>query len=105
MIRYVYIIRLVVVDEVDDDFFDEKKILFINFWEISRLLVLFIDKSFVKLLFGSLFQKSLVKGRSFLELSLVKDIELMRRQVLERKLEDEERKKSELKKKKKKIVF
>lgn len=55
MIRYVYIIRLVVVDEVDDDFFDEKKILFINFWEISRLLVLFIDKSFVKLLFGSLF--------------------------------------------------
>lgn len=105
MIRYVYIIRLVVVDEVDDDFFDEKKILFINFWEISRLLVLFIDKSFVKLLFGSLFQKSLVKGRSFLELSSVKDTELMRRQVLERKLEDEERKKSELKKKKKKIVF
>lgn len=105
MICYVYIIRLVVVDEVDDDFFDEKKILFINFWEISRLLVLFIDKSFVKLLFGSLFQKSLVKGRSFLELSLVKDTELMRRQVLERKLEDEERKKSELKKKKKKIVF
>lgn len=105
MICYVYIIRLVIVDEVDDDFFDEKKILFINFWEISRLLVLFIDKSFVKLLFGSLFQKSLVKGRSFLELSLVKDTELMRRQVLERKLEDEERKKSELKKKKKKIVF
>lgn len=63
MIRYVYIIRLVVVDEVDDDFFDEKKILFINFWEISRLLVLFIDKSFVKLLFGSLFQKSQI-GRA-----------------------------------------
>ncbi|KAK3105749.1 hypothetical protein FSP39_004773 [Pinctada imbricata] len=49
--------------------------------------------------------KSPWKGSSSTETSPVKDSELLRRQALERKLEDEERKKQEPKKKKKKIAF
>lgn len=105
MTRYAYITRPVAADEADDDSLDEKKTPSINSWETSRLPASLTDKSPVKSSPGSSPQKSPAKGRSSSESSPVKDTELMRRQALERKLEDEERKKSEPKKKKKKIAF
>lgn len=105
MTRYAYLTRPVVTDEADDDSLDEKKTPSINSWETSRLPASLTDKSPVKSSPGSSPQKSPAKSRSSSESPPVKDTELMRRQALERKLEDEERKKNEPKKKKKKIAF
>lgn len=105
MTRYAYLTRPVTADETDEDSVNEQKTPSLNSWETSRLPASLTDKSPEKTSPGSSPRKSPAKGSSSTETSPAKDTEMMRRQALERKLEDEERKKNEPKKKKKKIAF
>ncbi|XP_061188608.1 non-homologous end-joining factor 1-like [Saccostrea echinata] len=104
MTRYAYLTRPVAAEETTDESVDDKKTPSVNSWEINRLPASLADRSPVKSVNNSP-QKSPAKSSSSEEPSPVKDSELLRRQALERKLEDEERKKNEPKKKKKKIAF
>lgn len=104
MTRYAYLTRPEAADSTEESMEDKKTTPSVNSWESNRFPASLTGRSPVKSANNSP-QKSPTKGSSSTESSPAKDSELLRRQALERKLEDEERKKSEPKKKKKKLAF